>query len=227
MSFQEINADATYRLAKLCVQKRVKHFVFLSSLAATRPNVSPYAASKAAAEEMIDGLRGDMKITVVRAPAVLGPEDSATYPLFANLAKGLLPVPGGAARSARFSMIDVADLSALLTSLTLNEIEAQKPIAPFGHESLSWPEMAESASRVLNRPVRQLVIPGIVMSAAARLTDLFARLNGTAQVFSSDKLREMRAGDWIATSAIDSPISLDDTLRRCLTPFLEQSGKAV
>ncbi len=225
--FHAINADATHRIAQLCAQKGVKHLIFLSSLAATRPFVSPYAASKAAAEQMIEQFRADMKITIIRAPAVLGPEDSATYPLFVNLARGLLPVPGGAARNARFSIIDVADLTALLTSLTLSSAETKTPIAPFGHENLSWSDMAASASRILNRPVRQLVIPGVVMSAAARVADLFAKLNGRAQVFSSDKLREMRAGDWIATSAIDNPISLDDTLRRCLTPFLEQSGKTV
>lgn len=220
--FQKINADATERLAKICAAQNVRHLIFLSSLAATRPTVSPYAASKAAAEEALLTYRDTIDIQTVRAPAVLGPGDGATADLFAKLARGILPVPGGSARKARFSVIDVADLSALLIDLTQTPVGQMEPITPYSHESLGWQDMADSASRVLKRPIRQIVIPAPVLAVAAHVVDFISGITGKAQVFSRDKLREMQSGDWIGRTSVDHPTPLDETLKRCLAPHQNQ-----
>lgn len=225
--FHATNTVATDQLAQLCIQKKVGHFLFLSSLAATRPSVSPYAASKAAAETALIELRPQIDVTLLRAPAVLGPDDTATHALFSNLAKGIMPVPGGKAGEARFSIIDVLDLTALLLSLAQTRQPFVEPIAPYGHQSLGWQDMAQSAARVTKRRVRQITLPAPIMSMVAKTTDIIAKLRGKPQVFSSDKLSEMNAGDWIATSPVDNPVTLDDTLRRCLEPFQKQPNRPV
>lgn len=217
--FHAINTQATVDLAGICADQGVEHFVFLSSLAATRPTVSPYAASKAAAETALAQAQSEMNITTIRAPAVLGPHDSATYPLFSNLAKGILPVPGGSARDARFSIIDVLDLSRLLIELAKAPPAASKTLTPYGHESIGWQDVADSATRRIGKPVRQITVPLPILGLIAKTTDFIAKLTRTPQVFSSDKLQEMKAGDWIATSQVSQPTELDDTMRRCLTPF--------
>lgn len=223
--FFSINTDATKQLAQICAENGVKHFVFLSSLAATRPSVSSYASSKSAAEAALSEMSCNMKITVIRAPAVLGPHDSATYPLFANLSKGFLPIPGPA-KHFRFSIIDVVDLSKLLLSIACKDCEHEPLITPYGHESIGWQDVANSASRSLNRPIRQFVVPSPIIVFAGRATDIIARISGKAQVFSSEKLQEMKAGDWIASSPVEQPLALDETMKRCLEPFLNRGKQA-
>ena len=217
--FQTVNADATGMLARLCRNAGVRRFVFLSSLAAIRPGASPYAASKAAAETALGAEAGTMEISVIRAPAVLGPGDSATDALFKTLARGFLVVPGEA-RRLRFSAIDVADLSALLIKQAAASRLDKPVVEPYGHASLGWGTVADSAGRVLGQRIRTLYLPAMLTALAARTTDVIAVLSGRAQVVSSDKLGELRAGDWIGKHPVDSPIPLDDTIRRCLAPIL-------
>lgn len=220
--FLATNVTATARLVRAAREAGVRHVIVLSSLAASRPLASDYAASKAAGEAAALEQAGDMALTILRAPAVIGPGDAATAPLFSMIVRGWLPVPGGKPRRSRFSVIDVDDLAALLTDLALAPADpALRPIlAPFGHRALGWADLAASGARVTGKPVRELLLPGPIMSVAASGTDLVARLTGHAQVFSRGKLREMRAGDWIGETPLVTPIPLDETMRRCLAPFL-------
>lgn len=218
--FDRVNADRTAKLAEICRDHEVPHFVFLSSLAATRPSVSPYAASKAKAEKMLaqfDELA--MRITPIRAPVVLGPGDSATRPLFAGLVKGVIAVPAGKAGQFRFSIIDVRDLSQLMLSLVDETKEPQGLIAPYGQQYVQWRNIADSAGVVLNRRIKEIGVPSPVLAFVARATDIAARLTRKPNVFSRDKIVEMNAGEWIADHPVDNPYSLEETLRRCLTPF--------
>lgn len=217
-AFHEINAAGTARLVQAARAAGVGHFILLSSLAATRPDISDYAASKAAGEAEARAHAGAIPLTIVRAPAVLGAGDAAAAPLFSMLARGLLLVPGGAARAGRFSMIDVADLCRHLLALT-----AAAPAglhAPYGHHALAWDDLAQSAARARGGPVRVIALPGPVLGAMGALTDAGARLTGRPQVFSRGKVREMRAGDWIGDQAVSDPTPLDTTIRRCLAPHL-------
>lgn len=220
--FFDTNVTAIARLVQAARAAGVRHVIVLSSLAATRPQVSDYAATKAAGEAVAMEQAGDMALTILRAPAVIGPGDQATAPLFSMIARGWLPVPGGKPRKSRFSVIDVADLAALLVDLAL---AAPGPasrtfLAPFGHRALGWPDLAASGARITGKPVRELVLPGPLMMLAATGTDLAARLTGRAQVFSRGKLHEMRAGDWIGETPLVTPTPLEETMRRCLAPFL-------
>ncbi|MEM7721225.1 MAG: NAD-dependent epimerase/dehydratase family protein [Pseudomonadota bacterium] len=223
--FHTINTLGTRALAEVSAAQGVAHLLFMSSLAAIRPTVSPYAASKAEAERDLGAIADGMATTVIRAPAVLGPGDTATVPLFSNLAKGLLPVPGGAWGQHRFSIIDVSDLTQLVVGCVRHPPAATQTITPFGHQRLGWPDMAASASRVLDRRVRQITIPPRVLQLVASATDTVAKMRGKALVFSRDKLKELQAGDWIAISPIDDPLPLDETIRRCLAPFSTRSTR--
>ena len=153
--FHRVNATATQALVRAAQSAGVRHFILLSSLAATRPTVSDYAASKAAGETAARAAAGDMPLTMVRAPAVIGPGDQATEPLFALIARGWMPILGGKARNTRFSLIDVQDLAALLIELSRSRQTASTPriLAPYGHHGLGWSDMAASGARVTGRRV--------------------------------------------------------------------------
>jgi nucleoside-diphosphate-sugar epimerase len=220
--FHRVNATATADLVQAAQMAGVRHFILLSSLAAARPSVSDYAASKAAGEAAALSAANDMALTTLRAPAVIGPGDAATAPLFSLLARGWMPVLGGKARMGHFSVIDVEDLATLLIDLACAAPPAtpNRIISPYGHTNLGWSEMKASAERVTGRKIREVVLPEALATLAGHATGLTARLTRRAQVFSPGKLREMRAGDWNGDTALVTPTPLDETMRRCLTPFL-------
>ena len=102
-----VNRDGTALLSALAPEAT---FLLLSSLAAREPQLSPYAASKRAAEEVVAGRSGPW--LTVRAPAVYGPGDRETLAYFKAVARGLAPRPKVA--DARLSLIHVADLAEAL-----------------------------------------------------------------------------------------------------------------
>ncbi len=218
--FHHVNAQAAGALAEQAAKAGVPHFIFLSSLAATRPDVSDYAASKAAGEAAVLAHAGDMRVTTVRAPAVLGPGDDATKPLFMQLAKGFTVAPGGSARNSRFSVIDVQDLARFLADLARGHVEYTKPVAPYSQEIVDFAQMAEVTAEITGRKPRVISLPRPLVVGAGKLVDLWARVSGRPEVFSSNKVKEIYAGDWIADTAIDRPTSLKNTLHSCLMPYL-------
>ncbi len=218
-TFQEVNAIRTGELVRRARAAGVKHFVHISSLTAKRPDVSAYARSKADSEKLALQNAGDMALTIVRAPAVLGPDDEATRTLFSALARGILPSPGGIASSFRFSMIDVIDAARCLLPYANGAANGTRSVAPAGHINLSWQDVCESAERVLQRPVRRIVMPTLLMKMAGQMADVAVKLNGQPQVFSSGKVKELLSGDWLADTQIPNPIPLDATLERCIAPF--------
>jgi nucleoside-diphosphate-sugar epimerase len=220
--YHAVNAAATARLVRAAAEAGVRHVIHLSSLAATRPGVSDYAASKAAGEVAARAAAAGMALTILRAPAVLGPGDGATRPLFAMLARGWLVVPGGGARQARFSAIDVGDLCRLIVDIARAGADPGqiRLIDPYGWQSLGWDDLAASAARITGRRPRLMALPRPLLRLAGHGADAAARLTRRPQVFSGGKVREMLAGDWIAASPVADPTPLDVTIRRCLAPFL-------
>src|SRR5437899_2411230 len=110
--FDTVNREGTARLAALAPDTR---FVLLSSLAAREPQLSAYAASKRAAEQVVARRSGPW--IAVRAPAVYGPGDRETLAYFRTVARGMAPRPDVA--DARLSLIHAADLAEGL-ALTLD-----------------------------------------------------------------------------------------------------------
>lgn len=226
-AFHKVNATATGALVAASARAGVRHFILISSLAATRPAVSDYAASKAAGEAVALAMRGAMPVSIVRAPAVFGPGDTATLPLFSMIARGWLPVPGGPAGRNRFSVVDVEDLCRDLVALVMEGPAEGGPRSPYSEQSLGWTDIAAACARVLGRAPRRLVLPGPVLGLMGRAADLAAALTGRPQVFSSGKVREMAAGDWIAATPVAAPTPLDATLARCLAPLLPMERSAL
>ena len=101
-AFVQVNRDGTLCLAQAIVaEPRPPRLLLMSSLAARAPEVSPYAATKRMAEEAVrHTLRGRAEFCILRPPAVYGPGDRATLPIFRQIQKGLLLVP---AADSRFS----------------------------------------------------------------------------------------------------------------------------
>ncbi|CAN5635746.1 NAD-dependent epimerase/dehydratase family protein [soil metagenome] len=184
--FQAINRDGTARLSSRAPDVP---FLLLSSLAAREPQLSPYAASKRAAEEVVGQRTGPW--LAVRAPAVYGPGDRETLAYFKMAALGVALQPNRP--GARLSLIHVEDLAESLALALGRPLPSSVGEVDDGRQGgYSHAEMAGAASSALGRPVRPLSVPQGVMAAIATVN----ALRPSAQILTPAKVRELFHPDW-------------------------------
>src|SRR6185503_4208297 len=151
--FDRVNRDGTARLSALAPDVP---FLLLSSLAAREPLLSPYAASKRAAEEVVARRSGSW--FVVRAPAVYGPGDRETLAYFRMARQGFALRPDRP--DARLSLIHVEDLAeALAQMLDRPPAAALYEIDDGQAGGYSHRDLAAAAAAGLDRPVRSVAVP--------------------------------------------------------------------
>ncbi len=188
--FWTVNRDGTARLAALAPGRP---FVLLSSLAAREPQLSPYAASKHAAEEAVASRSGSW--LVVRAPAVYGPGDRETLAYFRTVARGLALRPN--LGDARLSLVHVADLAEALALVVDRPPLAGVYEIDDGREGgYSYADMAAAAGAALGRRARSVPIARTAMMAIAWLNSLRHSLGGSVQILTPAKVNEMFHRDW-------------------------------
>lgn len=198
VELEAVNRDGTARLARHAREAGIGRFVLVSSLAARTPTVSAYARSKREAEEAAAAaLLGAASLSVIRPPAVYGPGDRATLPLFRGLARGFLPVPAG---GGRFSLIHARDLAELLAVLLEAGTPAGAALEPDDGRSggYDWPSLLGIAGEVLGRRVWRLPVPRWALLPVALSCDGLARWRGRPTMLSRDKLGELYHADWVA-----------------------------
>jgi nucleoside-diphosphate-sugar epimerase len=186
--FHEINRDGTARLSTVAAGVP---FLLLSSLAAREPQLSPYAASKRAAEEVVARRTGPW--LAVRAPAVYGPGDRETLAYFKMAARGFALRPNLPA--ARLSLIQVEDLAEAIALALDRPLPSAVWEVDDGREGgYSHEAMAAAAAAALDRRVRSLPISRGFIGALAALNS-FRR---SAQILTPGKVRELFHPDWVA-----------------------------
>lgn len=195
--FARVNAEGTARLAR-AMAPGTGRLLLVSSLAARHPEVSAYAASKAAAEAAAIDMLGTDRVTILRPPAVYGPGDRATLLIFRQLAAGLLVAPGP--RGARFSLIHVTDLAELIArqlegTITLSAVMEPDDGRPGGY---GWGDLAAVVWRATGRRVRLVRMPVRLLDLPARAADALARRFALDLPLSRDKLGELGHGQWVA-----------------------------
>jgi nucleoside-diphosphate-sugar epimerase len=196
-AFARVNAGGTERLAR-AMAKGTGRLVLVSSLAARHPEVSAYAGSKRAAEDVALEILGPERVTILRPPAVYGPGDRATLLIFRQLASGFLVAPGP--RGARFSLIHVGDLVELIAAYLARQVTLPALIEPDdGHSGgYGWGDLAAVAARATGRRVRTLRVPVRLLDLPARAADGLARRFALDLPLSRDKLGELGHGQWVA-----------------------------
>lgn len=193
-SFHQVNVAGTARL--LSVLPDPARLVHVSSLAARAPRTSAYAASKLEAERLVLAARPDA--VIVRPPAVYGPGDRVTLPIFQQLARGLLVMP--AAAGARFSLLFVEDLVELLATVVTSTLHAGQVLEPDDGRPAGyrWRDLATLAAEARGAPVRFVRLPPVLLWPLAGLLDAIARRRGVPPLLGRDKLGELAHPDWVA-----------------------------
>ena len=188
--FMTVNRDGTALLSALAPEAT---FILLSSLAAREPALSPYGASKHAAEQVVAGRSGPW--LTVRAPAVYGPGDRETLAYFKAVARGLAPQPR--LRDARLSLIHVADLAeALAVSVAWQPPASTYEIDDGREGGYGYADMAAAAGQAIGRRPLSLAIPRPVMAVMARVNAAANALGGPVQILTPGKVAEIFLSDW-------------------------------
>ncbi|PKP83881.1 MAG: epimerase [Alphaproteobacteria bacterium HGW-Alphaproteobacteria-2] len=217
--YDAVNVTGAARVAEAVRTAGVAHLVHLSSLAARRPAISPYAASKHAGEQVVLAEAGDATVTLVRPPAVIGPGDRATKPLIDAMRLGLLTAPmEPAGVERRFSVIHVDDLARLLADLALGLRPGGELVDMAGTREVTWARLAEAAGAATGRRVRLLRLPAATLHLVGAAGDALSALTGRPGMVSRGKMREMLAEEWLSAAELDGAMGLEAALASCLGP---------
>ncbi|MEP6342963.1 MAG: NAD-dependent epimerase/dehydratase family protein [Maricaulaceae bacterium] len=214
-AFFEVNGTGTGQVAALTQAHAVPRFVYLSSQAATQPQLSDYCASKRAGEiELADNYTGEA--VIIRAPAVFGPGDEATAPFFAFMKRGLLPVPGGRGwRTRKLSLVYAPDLARFIIDQIEKGSIIDQPLIPASVPSLTWQDFADTAGDIMGRTIKVVPLPITILKVIAGINSALLRRLINPHL-TLGKLSEFLYDDWSVAEAIESPTALKTALRETL-----------
>ncbi len=203
-AFFRVNAQGAGAVAA----KAPAAMIQVSSLAAREPQLSDYAASKRDGEVQAGRILGD-RLTIVRPPALYGPDDPETLPLFrAAQTYRVLPVLSPAARIA---LMHVRDAARQIASLAKISGVGTLALADRRPEGYGWREVMETACAALGRPAPHLVrIPDSALFLVV-LGSLAAKRRGAAPMLSLGKMAELLHGDW-SVRPDEQPVSLPEPM---------------
>jgi nucleoside-diphosphate-sugar epimerase len=181
-------------LEALALSESAPPLLLLSSLAASKPELSDYAHSKYAGEQLLLG-NSALAWTILRPPAVYGPGDREMLPVLKMIRRGLLAHVGPA--DQRLSLLHVDDLvKAVISWLTapqkcLHQTYAIDDGTPGGY---NWMDIGEAVN---DGKFNMLQVPRTILEGAARLNLLFSGLLGYAPMLSPGKVRELSEPEWL------------------------------
>lgn len=174
------------------------HFMLISSLAARLPEISAYAASKAAGERAAVESLGDIPWTVMRPPGVYGPGDAEILKLLRVMQRGIALAPGSP--NSRFSLLHVDDLAnAVGAALWRAEVFSKVIELDDGKDDgYSMDEVRTHAEAILERRIRTVTIPVALLRLIGGVNEITARLVGGAPMLTRDKASELAHDDWVS-----------------------------
>ena len=168
--------------------------LLISSLAASRPEISDYCNSKFLGEQEVIH-HAKFPWTIFRPPAVYGQGEREVLPLFKLARKGIV-LPAGPAQHS-FSLIHVDDLAAAMLAWLESWPACRQQIFSLddGHSGgYDWREIAETAS---GGKYHSFTIPRPLLFAAAGANLLLSGLFGYSPMLSPGKARELIQSEWL------------------------------
>jgi dihydroflavonol-4-reductase len=179
--------------------------------------VSRYGKSKRAGEIAAEARAGDVSITIVRPPIVLGPGDRTGLKLFRAIRRVRSFIVVG--RQSRLSAVHVADLTAaLLAAAQLGErlpaAERERAKQSHGNSTTGrgyyfvaanerpyFAELARMIACSIDRPHAWAIpLPRLAFWPIACAGELIGQLTGHARYLNFDRAREATAGHWTCSS---------------------------
>lgn len=202
-----VNTELTKKIYTAFLNSTAKKFIFFSSIKA-KDNDTPYARSKKAAEDYINGVRcerqkdKDDKITVILRPCMIhGPGNKGNLNLLYKVVRLGIPWPLAAFENKR-SFVSIGNICYIVNLLLQNEVKSGV-YNVCDDEPISTNELIDIICLCLGRKARLWRIPCIVMTTCAKLGDcLHLPLN-------SERLEKLTTNYVIDNSLIKQALGID------------------
>jgi dihydroflavonol-4-reductase len=207
-TFFHVNAEGTRNVCDASWRSGARRLVLAGSLAAVgpsrpdRPHVESdpfapeewYGESKAEAERIALQTRGQLEVTVVRPPRILGPADRENLVFFKLIRRGIRLAIGGGPRP--LSVVDVDDVVDFLMLLaTRPEAVGEAFFCP-GPGSTTLEEIQDQGALALGVHPRTLHLSPAVLRALAAAADLVSRVTGRHLPLNRKLARQLLAPAW-------------------------------
>ena len=199
--FDAGNVDGTLAMLAAATAAGARRFVHVSSLAAREPEISLYGASKARAEELVEGSGLDWAI--VRPPAVYGPGDRETLELFKMAKVGLMLMPP----RGRLSVIHVGDLTRLLLALAEPDAPAQLLVEADDGTPGGWThrDFGQALGVAVGKRPLILSAPAALLKLGARADRLIRRSKAK---LTADRAAYLSHDEWVIDTKRRPPADL-------------------
>jgi nucleoside-diphosphate-sugar epimerase len=207
-----VNADGTASLLEACLgAERLRRVLVLSSLSALGPArpgrplgefdpprpITPYGASKLAAERVVARYRDRLPITVVRPPAVYGPRDRDTLTVFKLVNLGIRPVP---IPRQEVSLVDARDLARGVIAAAETEAGVGQTYHIANRSPIGYADLARQIALALGRRCLPVPIHPAVYLLGGAVGQLANRLSGKARIIDVNKAREGMFLSWTCSA---------------------------
>lgn len=169
-------------------------FLLISSLAASRPELSHYASSKHMGEQAVLG-QNFVPWTILRPPAVYGPGDVEMLPVLKMARRGLVAHPGPA--DQRLSLLYCEDLATAVRAWLDSWPRCAGMTCAIDDgrsEGYDWPAIIQACGNLRYRSFR---IPFPLLAGVARFNLWASRLAGYAPMLTPGKVRELTQPHWL------------------------------
>jgi UDP-glucose 4-epimerase len=199
--FRNVNSLGTINLASQAAKAGVKRFVFISSIKVNgestfdvpfsakdeRNPQDDYAQSKAEAETLLLdlGRKTGMEIVIVRPPLVYGPGVKANFGALAKLVAKGFPLPFGAIKSNRRSMVYIENLVDFIATILKHPKLRNDTYLVSDDYDLSTSQLIFYMAKNTNKRLINVPVPIFIYKFFGKITGKQAvvdRLTGSLQV---------------------------------------------
>lgn len=209
--FNEVNAEGTSHLVRefLAANPKPKFFLQVSTVAVVNPNQSEdyclppenyqslsfYGESKRRGELALAPLKGKTRVITLRPPVLYGPQDYEFLPFFKSIRLGLAPLFRDG--SGQLSVCYGPDAARALADIVEHLPPEDKIYCLDDGEVHTWRSLAKSIASILDKKPIFIQAPLPIFYATAFLTQVWAQIRRKAEVFSPNKMREIKQDRWV------------------------------
>jgi nucleoside-diphosphate-sugar epimerase len=202
--FAKVNQEGTRNLLVAAEKnKKLKKFVYISSLAAVGPSkkgeplnedsplnpITEYGRSKAAGEKETLAFKDKINVVIIRPPAVYGPGDIEMLSFFQTLNNRIKPYLGNWRR--KIQLVHVDDLCyGISLSLKANTASGSAYFIA-ENRSYSYCELVEYLRKAVGRITLPLYIPGVTLRIMAFMSESIMKMMGKSPMFTVEKANEI------------------------------------
>lgn len=201
--FLKGNRDATKYLIEAASihAPNLKRFLFVSSQTAVGPSpsfdkpidentvrnpITSYGKSKKEAEDEVMKFKGKIPFTIVRAPAVYGPRDTAIYDIFKAAKSGVGVLIGF--KPKYVSLIHSDDLSRGIIQAAESENSIDQTYFISSEEFYTWNRVMPVIQKALGKSfMLKLKLPHFLILSLAGLSEFFGKFSSKPPVFNYEK----------------------------------------